>query len=84
MRDGRSPRRRADFEPEFFITGGPYPGDSDEVYERQGAFTSFMLGVLRLGQVTASEVAHLTRVTRRARVFASKSPSEIVRLLEAA
>jgi hypothetical protein len=73
-----------ELEPEFMVAGGPYPQDADDVHERRGGLAPFMFGVLRLGRITAPELAHLGNFVRRARILSSQSPHSIVELLTAA
>lgn len=73
-----------EFEPEFMVAGGPFPADPEDVDERTGGMAPFMFGVLRLGRITASELAHLARFVRHARVLSSQSPHAVVETLRAA
>lgn len=73
-----------EFDPEFVVGGGPYPKEEEEVEERRGGLTPFMLGVLKFGPMKPDELALLTRIIRAAPVLVSRSPSSIVDTLKAA
>lgn len=72
------------FEPSFLVAGGPFPEDPEEVEVRRGGMAPFMFGVFRLGRITPSELVHLGRFVRSARVVASRSPRAIVDAVQAA
>ncbi|HEY7874621.1 MAG TPA: hypothetical protein VIG64_05815 [Actinomycetota bacterium] len=72
------------FSPSFMIVGGPYPDDPEAVEDRQGGLVPFMFGVLRVGRITAPELALLGRFVRTAPLLASFSPRAIVESLTAA
>jgi hypothetical protein len=72
------------FAPEFMVAGGPYKGDEETVEDRRGGLAPFMFGVLRIGQITAPELALLSRFVRRSAVLSSRSPGAIVETLKAA
>jgi hypothetical protein len=73
-----------EFDPEFMVSGGPFPRDPEEVDNRRGGMTPFMFGVLRMGRITASELKHLAGFVRRAPVLSSQSPRAVVEQLAAA
>jgi hypothetical protein len=72
------------FSPDFMVVGGPYPRDMEAVEDRQGGLVPFMFGVLRVGRITAPELALLGRFVRTAPLLASYSPAAIVETLSAA
>jgi hypothetical protein len=71
-----------EFEPQFVIAGGPYPADENEVIDRGGGLAPFTFGILRVGQITSPEIAHLSALVRRVPVLASRSPQAVMRLLQ--
>jgi hypothetical protein len=73
-----------EFDPEFLVSGGPFPRDPEEVEIKRGGMAPFMFGVFRLGRITPVELGHLARFVRRARVLASQSPHAIVGAVHAA
>lgn len=72
-----------EFEPQFLVAGAPYPEDENDVEDRSGGLAPFMFGILRVGQITAREIAVLSALVRRAPVLASLSPAAIVDRIEA-
>lgn len=73
-----------EFEPEFLVAGGPFPSDDFAVEDRGGGLAPFMFGVLRVGRITAPELALLARFVRRAPVLSTKSPHALIDVLKAA
>jgi hypothetical protein len=73
-----------EFDPEFLVSGGPFPRDPEEVEVKRGAMAPFMFGVFRLGRITPPELVHLGRFVRNARVLASQSPHAVVTAVQAA
>jgi hypothetical protein len=72
-----------EFDPEFMVSGGPFPQDPEEVENRRGGLAPLMFGVLRMGRITASELKTLASFVRRSHVLSSQSPRALVEQLAA-
>lgn len=72
-----------EFRPEFVIGGGPYPRDEDALEKRKGGLTPFMFGILRVGQVTGSDLATIAKLVTDVPVLVSQSPKAVLEAVAA-